>query len=481
MPEQGDFTIPTTPIDMNDVVVDIGGDNRNKIDLPQNVDLSTKDWKTIETRIGEYMDGFHNDSGYRMFMATLAKHAMAIEGVFDSTKKKPWKTASEVVSPMIASQTAMIANAMRRTLGIEPFFMGVVRGNKDLEKIAQDFINDRAKYDFDYLSVLDQMCPIATETPGPILNPEWVREVRRETSCEYFESLEGFKAKYPTAKDAGLTDAEYTTELDTIKQAIEEYGHYECTSEFDKICKNGPVVNVIHPADFVIYPFGALTVELAKLVGAKIHIIYDDIVRNERLGLFIEDSAQKIKKFYIPTDGANVENPDEVQEIQESTTGAPRLTDTLENYRTKDYTIVKGLIRLDLYDDGTERDYEYQYSLNERILLRLAPSRYHFKERNYFPVQISPKSKSFWGRSLPQKLENGWEVESTLLRQLLDSNTVANVPTFVASAGDKQWFEDNQGQMQFEPGAVWWLRNPGSLVKFDTKSINAGDYLRILQ
>jgi len=225
-------------------------------------------------------------------------------------------------------------------------------------------------------------------------------------------------------------------------------------------------------------PFNSLRIDLAKIVGRIDDILFDDVVINERLGILREGSIKRVQEKYVGDD--NIADEDVTRQVQEEAVGATDETFT-DNYRTKTYKCVRGLVSLDLDDTGLTKDYEFQFLLDERVLVRLAPSRYNCKERNYYRAAILPKSRSFWGRSIPMLLENNSDVEGTLLRQLIDSNTITNVPTFKASAADKTWYEDHVGDLRFEPGRIFWLRNPSSMERFDTKSINAGDFLRIIQ
>jgi hypothetical protein len=78
-------------------------------------------------------------------------------------------------------------------------------------------------------------------------------------------------------------------------------------------------------------------------------------------------------------------------------------------------------------------------------------------------------------------IRNPSEVVSTLKRQTLDSNTIANVPTFKANFADKQWFERTYQTMKFEPGKTFWMRNPGNFESFQTKAIDISAQLRLIQ
>jgi len=462
-------------IDFDQAIIDTSSEIRAPKGLQGNLILSDDDFNALEQKLINCIDNIEEDSSKKALEDILVDNERVLRGEFDSSISKPWATSSEIESTLTATHCRIIANAISRTLLIEPYF--VTKGTAPFEQkyILSDFLNNRARYDFDYEGAVLKLAKIASETPFAVLNPVWSREVRKDCDYEIFKSVEAYKTKYPDAESAGLSEAEYKRELEIVKTSIDEKGYHECVIEFDNVVLDAPRINVIHPSDFIMYPFNAARIDLAKLVGHKIQLTYSDIRKREADGVYFEGSAQRVK------DNCTYDElEDLVKEKQEAGKGI-EAEEYTESYKTKIYDIYIGVVKLDPDDTGEERDYEFAYCRDERILLRLAKSRNHIGARPYIIAAIDPDSKTAFGTSIPERLKTPQATISTIMRQMLDSNTICNVPMFKANASDKAWLERSYQQASAAPGRILWLNSPSSFEQFNVRPIDSAAHLKVIQ
>lgn len=470
--------IPTEPLDFDIITLGSDSDGRSPVGMTSCLKFSEEDFKSIESEVTDYIEEALNDSSRQDMIDTLTENEMAIRGIFDRSKEKAYSSSSEIVSSLTGSHCRIISNAIARTYLISPYFVSAGIAPEEHKNVLQDFMNEKGRSDFDYESMVMKMSKVAVETPAAILNPEWEYKTRKEIRVEVFKDVAAFTAKYPDADSANLTEGQYTKKLTQVVKDIQAKGYHQCEYEMDVVVKNSPKINVIHPADFVMFPFNAIDVELAKLAGHMVYETFDGINRLERSGIYFDKSSNRIKSSYI---SSGTDGNDDIRDVQEQEKGIGTSLTGKETFRSKIYPIIKGRIRWTLGDSGEERDYEFAYAVDEQILLRFARARTYSSERPYFFAEIDPNTKSIWGNYIPEMIKNIQETISTILRQLVDSNTIANVPTFKAKSTEREWFERTYQDLKFKPGKVWWLQNPSMFEQFRVQPIDANAFLKIVQ
>ena len=443
--------------------------------VPDICKLNDQEWTDIELDIKFYLEQQLADRS--VLDEKLKEYQRALDGEESANRSSDENDefdGCKLRSELTASSCRIVETKAISTLLIEPFFMAEIKGNKEQEALLRDYANQKCKIDFDYRQVVRQIVKIATESPVAIIVPGRSREVRRDTDFDIYTKLEEFKAKYPTAEDAGMTEAQYKQKLKDVADDIEEKNYHECLYEYDVVVERDDI-QVVHLSNFVKYPFD-VDIDLAKLVGHKIQKTFDQLVRLERDGILKNVSLipQKVK------DRSATQYPDVVAEEQNIKTGIA-ISGQKESYDVKVYTIIKGLIRLDIDKSGLEKDYEFWYLPDEELLVRLAPYVSHYKKRNYILATIWKKTNSWLGCCIAEQSENPQLVLDVLLRQMIDSNALANVPEWVGNIADKETMESTRQDMIHRRGKIWWFKNPGSVQSLMTQRIDMSAYLNLVQ
>jgi hypothetical protein len=451
--------------------------DQSPVGIPGMVKIDNDRWGEVESNIIQILDRVTEDR--QGFLDRLSDYEEAIQGIPEKGRKGPWDNSCELRDTLTGTHCRTIETAMNRTLDIDPPFLATVKGDKPLEKRLTGLANESAKHDFDFSKVMTFVSKAAVRKTAAIIVPEWERKVKRSKDTEYYQTLEAYKEDYPNAKAADLTEAEYKSQLEIVQDDIDKVGHHACLYEYDEVIINRPTVNVVSPEKFYMYPYTAATTDLAQLLGRELYKTYHEAKMAERDGVY-----KNVDRIAVTASLSDKDSEENSTTIKQENKGI----DPQENsfgFRDKIYTFVKGIVRLDLYQDGMERDYEfvmcYEVNTNCKVLVRLAPYAINYNERNFIVANILPEEDTIFGTCIPELLDNPQATLDVLTRLLIDSNSIANVPMFKAHWNDRSNLGNNRNGRKFYPGKVMYSKNPGELDSFKTDRIDATAFLSIMR
>ena len=447
------------------------------IGVPKMVKVTEERWGELEKQIEMMLKSCFEDR--QGFIDKLEEYEETIQGIPESGRQGPWDGSCDLRDTLTGTHCRTIETAINRTLGVDPPFLATVKGDKELEKRLTGLANTSAKHDFDFEKTLTFISKAAVRRTAAIIIPEWERKVKVSKDIEYYKTVDAYKDIYPDAKSAGLTESEYQREIEIVSQDIKEKGYHECLYEYDEVVINRPTVTVVGPEKFVMFPYLSSSVDLAKLLGHEMDKTYQDLKMMERDGIY-----KNVDRIAYLSSVQATEDKDDAPQMKRENKGIESANEIF-TYRDKIYKVYKGIVRLDVYKDGLERDYEYAYiyeqDSNCKVLLRLAPYTVHFGERNYIVGNILPEEDTIFGTCIPELTENPQATLDILIRQLIDSNSIANIPVFKAHWNDRTYLEDSRQKGKFYPGRIMYSKHPDALDAFRSDRIDASAYLHIMR
>ena len=442
------------------------------------VKMTDEKWMEIEREIGGLIEIVLRDNS--AFIDKLVEYQEAIDGIPERGRKPPWANACKLRDTLTSTHCRIIENAITRTKASEPYYIAKVKGDPEKALLLQGLMNDSCKEDFNFEVVVGEIAKSATRKTVGIMVPEWERKVKIEKDVLYFKTVEAYKEFFTDAKDAGLTEQQYQYDIEVVKADIEKYGIHECIYEFDSVVINRPTVKTVKPEDFIMYPYTSPTIELAKLLGYKMGKTYNDLIMMERDGIY------KAIKLIMGKDNTSeaVEGINVVLEAQLENKNIDAGTETT-SYKNKIFTLYKGIYSKDVDDSGLERDYEYVYlyehKSNMRIMLRFAYYDINYNERNFLPVNILPEDGTIFGTCIPELLQNPQATLDVLIRLLVDSNSIANVPMFVGHETDQETIRRSRDKGKIFPGRFFWLKQASVFSALKGDRIDANSFLAIIR
>ena len=463
--------------DTNKAFVVKRSNKRSPVGVPGMVKISTERWGEIETQLSDILDRVVEDrSG---FLDKIAEYEETIQGIPEKNRKGPWDESCDLRDTLTGTHCRTIETAINRTLGNDPPFIATVKGDKELEKRLTGLANESAKHDFNFEEVLTFVSKAAVRKAAAIICPEWERKVKVSKDTEYYQNIESYKEDYPNAKAAGLKESEYDQQIEIVKDDIETVGYHACLYEYDELIVNRPSVTVVNPEKFYMYPYTSSSINLAQLLGRELYKTFNEAKLAERDGVYTN-----VDRIAYLASLADKETEENSTQIKQENKGIDPHTNSF-TFRDKIYTFVKGIVRLDLYADGLERDYEYvmcyEFNSNCKVLVRLAPYAINHNERNFIVANILPEEDTIFGTCIPELLENPQATLDVLTRQLIDSNSIANVPVFKAHWNDRTTLGNSRKRGQIYPGRIMYSKNPNEFEAFRADRIDANAYLSIMR
>jgi len=443
---------------------------------PGMVDIDNEQWKDLETKIGDTLNLVSADRDG--FLAKIEDYEMAIHSVPEPGRTKPWDKSCELRDGLTGSHCRIIETGINRTLGVDKPYLANVKGDRLATSKLTGIANAIAK-DIVFEKIVQEVSKEATRHCTAILIPEWERRIKREKDIRYYKSIKAYKFDFPNADTAGLSESEYTKQIKRVNKDIKNKGFHQCLYEYDSVLINKAVVYATSPNQFWMYPYTSPDIDLAQLLGHDVYYTFDVMKMMEADGKLknVNDVAKNAGGQESASEDMQHNMKLEVKDLPD--------THIPKTYRDKIYRIVKGIYRCDLNDEGIEKDYEYQIAYepdsNIRILLRFAHYGILSKERNYIIGNILPEKGTIFGTAIPEMLENPQITLDTLIRLLIDSNSIANVPIFKAHKTDQEAIENSRDKGKIYPGRIFGIKQPQNFEAIKADRINAGDFINVMR
>ena len=241
-----------------------------------NLDIDEKTWNHIESDIEDYFRQVREDK--QDMVDRMVEYQLAIQGepTEEDYSDEIFTDSCKLRSTLTGSNCRIIENKITTTVLVQPYFITEVKGNKEAEVVLRDYANHKCKHDFDFRETVRDVAHIAVESPAAIIIPEKVREIRRDTDYDIYESMDEFKKKYKDAEEAGMTEAEYDQKKREVQEDLDEFGYHECYYYVDVVTEKTNV-NVVNINNYVQFPWNC-TPEKTKLQAYKLEKSWDDLI-----------------------------------------------------------------------------------------------------------------------------------------------------------------------------------------------------------
>ncbi len=437
--------------------------------IPNNLNISKKAWTKIEKMLTDLFVQIDQDKDEMRDKLEVWESAYLQEPIDINPDEEPFENSCKLRSSFTATACTVVSNKIYKRTTLSPYFLATVRGDKDKEKKLQDYVNAKCELDFDYKKFMRELSVMVPKYPFVIAVPERVREIQPYHDFDIFENIyetdestgeevlstqgiDLFKKKYPNGKGIGLTSDQYKEKVKELKEELDDHDFCEFHYDSEKVYEYSDV-GLVHPLNYAQFPWDCKP-DLAKLSGIKLEKTFDQLLRLERDSIIKDDSAKIIPARYIPSD-----NEDEVDVVKEMKDESQGVSDShiLETYKSKIFKPYKGHIRLsdadlEIGDSYLEKDYEFMYMVDEKILLRLAPPRYNYKKRNTIKISIGDMC-------IPEMAANPQKVLDTLVRQYIDSNSMTNVPEFTMNDSSYVALSRQRNGLKHRIGKIWRIKS----------------------
>lgn len=463
------------PIDFDNKVIIPSASADIGVGVSPLLNIDDTRWIEIESDLKKIIERSIEDRA--PFLAKLEEYELAIQGIPEPQRKKPWDNACELRDTLTPTHCRIIETAINRTLIGDNPYIARVKDDPIMGMKLQALINTIVKDDIGWDAMVTSMSKGAVRKCAAFLVPRWLRVVEKERDVEYYQTFETWKEEYPNAKAANLSKSEYDKEVDIVKANIKNNGVHSCIYEYDCVTQNKAQVDVITAEKLIMHPFNSPDVELAQMIGQEITNTLYGLRQLERMGYL------KNVNRVIETQTNGMITPTTSTIINEN----KGLTTSVASINPTDklYKIISGIVRYDLNQDGNEKDYEFMmvYDVENTVyvLVRFAVYSIFYNKRNYIPVQILPEDGTVFGTSIPELVENPQATMDVVLRLLIDSNSMANVPLFKASATDKEMIENSRDKGKIFPGRIFYVTQSQNFDAFRADRIDAAAFINIMR
>lgn len=298
---------------------------------------------------------------------------------------------------------------------------------------------------------------LAFRDPLSLMVMDWVVETPKEYSVQIFETVKDLQERFPTPKDAGVSQDTYDSWIGQIGIGNEPL---ELEIEERVVRYRGPKARVVELKDFVRSPVAC--------PDLKYTLFHGDQFR-ERRGYFT--SKVKLKWFYQIETEKMLEGQAQNNAIDDISQQLDVIEGISSNRTTPDeYDCVRGNLRIDLNDDGEEEFYHVVYNPAHDRLLRMERYPYWHNRSNYIPFRIRRKPNRLLGRCFMDMLFDINEEINTQHNQRIDSRTITTVPSFKINANEVDLIAlMGRNDQKFYPGCKFVLSNINNMQQLETK------------
>lgn len=205
-----------------------------------------------------------------------------------------------------------------------------------------------------------------------------------------------------------------------------------------KVRYAGVVFDVIHPADFIMYPAAARRIPAAKLVGYRFYRRVAEVRELQKAGRYFED----VEIFGGDMPEVYAAGRDEAYARSSPSTSIASSEDQLVE-------LWSCILRMDCDGDGVEELYDVVYAEGMTELLLFEP--YKMSRPWFFDFRFHEEYGSFWpAGSIAQNLQGLQLMYSELHNLLLDGSYMTAFPPIFMDGSAMM----GQQQRRYEPGEV---------------------------
>lgn len=422
----------------------------------RSVDLTEEQEKAVKTDIKRCIQDWRKNRGD--METRLARWNDLVEGIREESDF-PWEGAANLHIPLIEIQMNIIHSAIRQTmlkndnLWVGEYF-GVDNDMLTQMLIIENFLNFKSRTDLSLSSVLSDFAWSTLRDGTSIGQVTWADEREMVVRFVEYKTIEEFQEAFPGASESGIPDKEYIR----ILEALNKGEPVELEEEHERIVYRGPLVDLVDLNDFVMSPITAKETRFASLVGKRFRVPLSNVYSSELDGWYKDGSGDAIKKHLNSQEQADfyTSQRDSIEGINRS-------------IEDKDAILVDGIHRFDLDKDNVNEKYAFCYDEGSDTLLAYWHYPYEHGRDCFVPVRFKKRPNRFFGRSLPEQLEDINEEIDTQHNQRTNSRTITTVPTFKARNSIKGDFDPTRRDQIFKPGRTYWLSRPEDLTQFDIR------------
>lgn len=385
----------------------------------------------------------------------------------------PWQGASEVHIPIPKIKAREIRSTINRTtMRPVPFLMARYSGpddlrkpNRDLTKAIENFIEDKIKSGTNVHQTLkDAIIPALRDGTCPI-QIIWETELERVCDYKIYADIEDFRADYPDAESAGVTQKEY----DRLFQKIADGGSVEIQFEYDSPVYDGPKAYLVPLIDFVHWPVYISDIDSMLCHGKRIWLTDYQIKEAHRVGKYPDKACVEA---VLRT--ASDEREDGYTSFRDSIEGITR-----DRIRSKEFECFELVYKTTLDPETGKEDinavptkYLITWAHKARKILRIEKYPIRQGKTTYFPLRLIKRDNRFLGMSLIDDIADISAEIDIHHRMRINSRTITHVPSFKATEGAKGRFDPTRKDLQFRPGLVVWLENTKDVEQFDIRPVD---------
>jgi hypothetical protein len=377
----------------------------------------------------------------------------------------PWEGSSAVNVPMIAIHIVTMHSIFcRSVLTVDPLWYGRTLDRKMRETVPdiQDAMNYTAKNETNLVEACRGAFYNAPRDGLSWIKGYWCEKKTPVETKFYVESVDQFKAEFPTPEDAGLTPEQYQSDLEAVAAEANQENPYGVDVKYDRIDYRGPKYDVIDEADMVRAPYTATNLDDCRAYGHLTSWRLEELKRRAAASELWEDAVKTFcqsSKKSTSKDSAWRVARDVIEGISE---GTGDFSDERPGYEL--------VVRYKLSGDDEERKILCTYSHDRKMLL--GAGKYPYLLDNFIPFRIISRSGRMAGISVAERLE---DLNLSINRSLnleINSEDIELAPIFKGKKNAKADFDPSSDENQIRPGTVWYLEDPKD---FDQFKIQASD------
>ena len=352
------------------------------------------------------------------------------------------------VRTAIARARTLRANHLR-TVFNDPRVIVAVQGpgsNRDQLNELENAINWTAAEESNLFECLKQT-PVPTFRDGlSLVHGEWVRDIDHGCEMKVYLDPTQFKADFPDAETAGITEAEYDDAIDRLTPKDGEEPE-ELTVEFetDFVSKNQPVYTVFPLAKFIWSPILAENIDEMDVYGYRYRQSQSQFKHRIHHEYYLPEAKELLKRSGAATRDQWDAGLDGVEGINSS--GAQEAS----------YDLAHLVVRCDLDNSGVPKRYRVQVELESKKILRIE----NYDIRRNIPCVVEFAYVRRPGRFLADSLlENGldlYKIINGIHRHRSQVRRLTDTVTLVMPDALKEHEDLAAEYAQFRVGKTIWV------------------------
>lgn len=369
----------------------------------------------------------------------------------------PFEGSAHVHTPLIRNTTDVLhAELLRASTDQTPFhrLRSRRRGQEELVKKWEDFIQSQLENDIKYIRKLDGAYKRALVDGMCAIKDGWRREYRKERDRRLLDKdlLSEMGFNYDPAR----IDKEGVF----FKGQQVSIGSRYIEVEMETMTANHPDGIRIDFHDFVIYPVRQENIENAILVGDREWLTRNDLLRGVHEGRFDKKAVYDFLDKFTPSGRAYATGgaPSE-PEGENGADGRDSTNPQLPIPKHGEYEFFNVYYLFDADGDGLAESCAFTVHAESGTVIAAAPCPYWHGETPYTIYTPFPREGYFYGYSVCEILESLQEQLDTATNQKLDAGTLSLSPFISKVAGSNT----NLQAGRIRPGTVFDVDAKGDI------------------